>query len=288
MKNGIKNLYLFITAMIWGFAFVAQSVAMDAIGPYTFLFARSVLGCLFLVAVGIFMKAFKDVNYKELLKDGAICGVALYVASILQQIGMVYTPASRAGFITVMYIVIVPILSVFVGKKTTLKNWVCVLLAVIGLYLLCVKGEFKIEIGDAFIIASAFMFSVHIMIIDRVSVKYNALTLSCVQYLTMSVVGLLPALFVDGMPVSSMKEAIVPIVYAGIMSTGIAYTLQTAGQKDNNPTVASLILSLESVFAALGGFIILHESLSTREIIGSLLIFAAIIIIQINPKKKEA
>ena len=272
--------------MIWGFAFVAQSVAMDAIGPYTFLFSRSVLGFLFLLVLGLFTKAFKEIDYKALLKDGFICGCALYIASILQQIGMIYTPASRAGFITVMYIVFVPILSIFVGKKTNIKSWFCVVLALIGLYLLCVKGEFKLEVGDICIIASAFMFAVHIMIIDKISVKYNVLVLSCGQYFAMSIIGLLPALFIDGMPLVSMKEAIIPITYAGILSTGVAYTLQTAGQKDNNPTIASLIMSLESVFAAIGGYLISHESLSSREIIGSILIFTAIIIIQINPRKK--
>lgn len=286
MKNGIKNLYLLITAMIWGFAFVAQSFAMDSIGPFAFLFSRTILGCLFLIVLGIFTKQFKGVNYKELLKDGAMCGIVLYIASILQQIGLIYTPASRGGFITVMYIVIVPIISMFIGKKVSLKNWFCVLLSLFGLYLLCMKGEFGLELGDLCILLSAFMFSVHIMVIDKVSVKYSALVLSCAQYFVMCLIGVLPALFIDGMPLGPMKEASISILYAGIMSTGIAYTLQTAGQKDNNPTIASLIMSLESVFAAIGGFLILHESMSPREIIGSCLIFAAIIIIQIEPKKR--
>lgn len=287
MKNGIKNLYLLIAAMIWGFAFVAQSKAMDSIGPYAFLFSRTILGFLFLMILGLVTKQFKGIKFKELLVDGGKCGIVLYIASILQQIGLIYTPASRGGFITVMYIVIVPIISIFIGKKVSIKNWFCVLMSLFGLYLLCMKGEFAIELGDLCILLSAFMFSVHIMLIDKVSIKYNALVLSCSQYFVMCLIGILPALFIDGMPLGPMKEASISIAYAGIMSTGVAYTLQTAGQKDNNPTVASLIMSLESVFAAVGGFLLLHESMSPREIIGSCLIFAAIIIIQIEPKKKS-
>lgn len=286
MKNGIKNLYLLITAMIWGFAFVAQSKAMDSIGPFAFLFLRTILGFLFLLILGIISKQFKNINLKVLFKDGFICGVVLFSASILQQIGLIYTPASRGGFITVMYIVLVPIISVFVGKKVSVKNWLCVGLSLIGLYMLCMKGEFKLELGDACIILSALLFSVHIMVIDKYSIKYSALVLSCAQYFAMCLVGILPALFVDGMPLVQVKEAGISILYAGILSTGVGYTLQTAGQKDNNPTIASLIMSLESVFAAIGGFLILHESMSQREIIGSILIFSAIILVQIEPKKK--
>lgn len=265
-------------------AFVAQSVAMDAISPYVFNSIRFIISAILLCTFCFILGKYKNVNLKGLIKAGIICGIVLFLASTLQQLGMVSTGAGKAGFITVFYIVFVPLLSLFTKKKPTIRTWICVLVALYGLYLLCMKGDFSIELSDFYILMCAVLFAIHIMVIDKFGADYDPIALSSIQFLTSAIIGL-PFLFVLPVNLQDISLALVPILYTSIMSTGLGYTFQAIGQKDNDPTSVSLILSLESVFAALGGFLILHESLTSRELMGCVLIFIAITIIQLPEKK---
>ena len=285
MKNSIKNLFLFLTALIWGLAFVAQSVAMDSLSPYVFNCLRFIIGGSTLFIFCLLTKRYKREDIKDLIKSGFLCGLVLFAASTLQQIGLIYTSVGKTGFITVFYIVFVPILSIFTNKKPDLKTWLCVLLALYGLYLLCMKGDFSIEASDLIILTSALLYALHIMVIDKVGVKHDSIALSSVQFISAALIGL-PALFIQTFTLQSVITCMIPLLYTGFMSTCVAYTFQVIGQKDNNPTNVSLILSLESVFAALGGFIILHEVFTLRELIGCILIFFAIIVIQLPAHRK--
>lgn len=293
-----SNLLLLLTAFIWGCAFVAQSAGMEHIGPFTFNMVRNIIGCIFLIPCIILLDrlakqkpsiwgAAKTSLERETLIIGGICtGLILGVASALQQFGIQFTTVGKAGFITALYIVIVPLLGLFIGKKVRLFVWFGVGLAVIGMYLLCITENFTIGIGDLAVLICAVIFSFHILVIDHFSPKTDGVRMSCIQFL---VAGLLNGIFVliaESPTFSAILSAWGPILYAGILSSGVAYTLQIIGQKNTNPTLASLILSLESVFAMIAGWIILGEQLSPREWIGCILVFAAIIFAQIPPRKK--
>ena len=291
-----KNLFiLFLTAFIWGTAFVAQSVGMDHIGPFAFNAVRSYVGGIALIPVILFFNSRKtaqqrqteQANRKTLILGGVCCGTALAVASLFQQVGIQYTTVGKAGFITALYIVIVPILGVFFHKKVGMKLWVSVVIAIVGLYLLCMTGSFALQLGDLLILICAFCFSGHILVIDYFSPKVDGVQMSCIQFFTAAVLSTVAMLFVEGMPtVQDVLLSWIPVLYCGVMSSGVAYTLQIIGQKGVNPTIASLVMSLESVIAVLAGWIILGESMSSREIMGCVLMFAAIILAQL-PDKKE-
>ena len=290
---------LVLTALIWGSAFVAQSVGMDYIGPFTFNSLRCLLGGLVLLPVIWFMgrkKASGDTqnnvkeeqkNKKTLVIGGICCGIALAAASSLQQIGLVYTSAGKAGFITALYILIVPLLGLFLGKKVGIKTWAGVGLAVIGMYFLCIKEGFFISYGDFLVVFCAFIFSLHILIIDYFSPKVDGVKLSCIQFWIAGVLCAVPMVLSEKPALDAVAAAYAPLLYAGVLSCGAAYTLQIIAQKNTDPTVASLILSLESVFAALTGWIVIHETLSPKELFGCLLVFAAIILAQL-PEKRSA
>ena len=291
-----KNLFiLFLTAFIWGTAFVAQSVGMDHIGPFAFNAVRSYVGGIALIPVILFFNSRKtaqqrqteQANRKTLILGGVCCGTALAVASLFQQVGIQYTTVGKAGFITALYIVIVPILGIFFHKKVGMKLWVSVVIAIVGLYLLCMTGSFALQLGDLLILICAFCFSGHILVIDYFSPKVDGVQMSCIQFFTAAVLSTVAMLFVEGMPsVQDVLLSWIPVLYCGVMSSGVAYTLQIIGQKGVNPTIASLVMSLESVIAVLAGWIILGESMSSREIMGCVLMFAAIILAQL-PDKKE-
>ncbi|MBR5792808.1 MAG: DMT family transporter [Ruminiclostridium sp.] len=291
-----KNLFiLFLTAFIWGTAFVAQSVGMDHIGPFAFNAVRSYVGGVALIPVILFFNRRKtaqqrqteQANRKTLILGGVCCGTALAVASLFQQVGIQYTTVGKAGFITALYIVIVPILGIFFHKKVGMKLWVSVVIAIVGLYLLCMTGSFALQLGDLLILICAFCFSGHILVIDYFSPKVDGVQMSCIQFFTAAVLSTVAMLFVEGMPtVQDVLLSWIPVLYCGVMSSGVAYTLQIIGQKGVNPTIASLVMSLESVIAVLAGWIILGESMSSREIMGCVLMFAAIILAQL-PDKKE-
>jgi len=298
----IRNSFiLLLTAFIWGVAFVAQSVGMEYVGPFTFNSVRSIIGGLFLIPC-IFVlnkinpereneyKALKPEEQKKskktLLIGGILCGVALCVASNLQQFGISYTTVGKAGFITAMYILIVPILGLFFKKKCAPTVWVGVVLGVIGLYFLCMTEGFSIQLGDFLVFLCALAFSVHIMIIDHYTQLVDGVKMSCIQFLVSGVLSGICMFIFENPTIGSLFAAWQPILYAGILSCGVAYTLQIVGQKGMNPTVASLILSLESVIAVLAGLVLLRQMLSTREIIGCVCMFAAIVLAQIPVRSK--
>ncbi len=294
-----QSLILLLTAIIWGIAFVAQSVGMDYVEPFTFIAARNVIGVIVLLPVVYIMgrqnadsndnsdkKA--DKNTKDLIAGGICCGICLFVASSLQQFGVRYTTVGKAGFITAMYMVLVPIFGMFMGKKTGLRVWLAVVLAAVGMYFLCIsKGEFRLQKGDLLVFLCAVGFTFHILTIDHFSPKTDGVKLSCIQFFVCAVLSAIFMLIFESPSISSMLDAWMPILYAGALSSGVAYTLQIIGQKGMNPTVASLILSLESVVSVLAGWIILHQKLSAREIFGCLMAFAAIILVQLPNKKSS-
>ncbi len=290
----LKNaLLLALTAFIWGTAFVAQSVGMEYIGPFTFNGVRSIIGAITLVpCILIQKKSGKKIieegsRRKELIVGGLLCGALLFVASSLQQIGIKYTSAGKAGFITSCYIVIVPVIGIFMKKASGWKIWAAVVLALAGLYCLCITDGFTIGRGDILIFLCAMAFSAHILVIDYFSPRVNGIILSCIQFLVCGVASL-PCMFVFEIPdMAAIISAWMPILYAGVLSCGVAYTLQIIGQRNVNPTIASLILSLESCFSVLAGWVILHEKLSMKESLGCVLMFAAIILAQL-PNKKES
>lgn len=302
MGNETKQLrggaMLMLTALIWGTAFVAQSVGMDYLGPCAFTAVRNFIGCVALLPViGLASRMRSGAQLEEaapapgkkaLFGWGAACGLLLGGATLLQQAGMQTASAGKAGFLTALYIVIVPVLGIFLGRRPGLKVWMGVVLALVGAYLLSVKGGAGIASGDLLVIASAVVFSLHILVIDSVPAGVDGVRLSCVQFLVAGVFALVLALFLESFTWRDILSAWVPLLYTGVVSSGVGYTLQILGQRTVNPTVASLILSLESVFAALAGWAILGQALSLRELFGCALVFVAVILAQLPSKKGRA
>lgn len=291
-----KNLLLlFLTAFIWGTAFVAQSVGMDHIGPFTFNAIRSLVGGLALIpAILIFGRMKSEERRREeraqrktLLLGGIFCGLALGIASCLQQVGIQYTTVGKAGFITALYIVIVPILGLFFRKKVGPKLWVSVVIAILGLYLLCMSGSLQLQKGDFLVLLCALCFSVHIMVIDYFTTKVDGVQMSCIQFFVAALFSGLCMLGIEGIPdPHAVAISWAPILYAGVLSSGVGYTFQIIGQKGLNPTVASLILSLESVISVLAGWLLLGQNMSSREVLGCVLMFGAIVLAQLPERKK--
>ena len=291
VKKTLSILILILTAFVWGVAFVAQRKGTN-IGPFTLLSARSFLGSIALLPIigvqSLFGTKKKTTAVtKTLWKGGILCGVALAVASALQQIGIADTTAGKAGFITALYIVLVPIIGIFFKRKASFPVWIGVVVATVGMYFLCVEGGFSIAKGDYFILGCALCFSVQIMLVDHFAPKVDGVKLACIQFFTCGVVSLIPALIFEHPTLAVIQSAWVPILYLGLISSGVGYTLQIVGQKNVPPALASLIMSLESVFAVLSGWIILQETLSKREMLGCALMFIAIVLAQINPKKEK-
>ena len=288
-----RNTFLLIlTSFIWGVAFVAQSVGMEHVGPWTFTASRSVIGALFLIPViGLLDKSKpkedRPKNNKTLLIGGICCGIALAVASMFQQYGILYTTVGKAGFITALYIVLVPILGIFFKRKPRLIVWFSVLLALVGLYFLCMTDSLRFSRGDTLVLLSALVFSCHILIIDHFSPMVDGVRMSCIQFAVIAIVCGIPALIFEQPTFSSLIAAWAPILYAGMLSSGVGYTLQIVAQKNYDPTVASLIMSLESVFSVLAGWVILKQALSARELLGCVLMFTAIILVQLPERKKK-
>lgn len=287
-----NSMILLLTASIWGVAFVAQSVGMDYVGPYTFNCVRFIIGGLVLIPGIAFLNKVnppddeerkrQQENKKSLIIGGICCGCALCVASCLQQIGIMMTDSvGKAGFITAFYIIFVPVLGLFFHKKCKIFVWIGVVLAVAGLYCLCITEELTVGKGDIMLFLCALVFSAHILIIDHFSPLVDGVKMSCIQFFVSGFLCAVPMLMFERPQFSQLIIAWQPILYAGVMSCGVAYTLQIVGQKGMNPTVASLILSLESVISVLAGMVILHQMLSAREVLGCVLMFAAILLAQI-------
>lgn len=290
MKTQIKgSLCLLLTTIIWGFAFIAQSVGMDKIGPFTFQTIRCLLAVLFLFPCSFLMEmgkcsakaSFAKWKNPQLWKVGLLCGSALFVAASLQQIGLVYTDAGKAGFLTAMYIVWVPVLGAFLGQKPPFSTVFSVIMAVVGLYLLSCMGATGINKGDLFLMGCALAFAVQIRCIDRFAGALDGLRLTCVQSLVVAVFSIPFMLGMETVDIPSVIACWKPLCFAGILSMGVAYSLQVVGQKSLEPTTASLIMSLESVFAVLGGWWLLNERMTPWEITGCVLVFAAVILSQI-------
>lgn len=300
-KIPIRNsLLLLLTATIWGVAFVAQSVSMDYIGAFTFNAVRCLIGSLTLLPVIWLLDKKRPVEEKKkissssdrrtLIIGGICCGVLLCLASNFQQFGIKYTTVGKAGFITACYIIIVPIIGIFLKKKCSPFIWIAVILSLSGLYLLCLTpGEgFAVGKGELLVLVCAFLFSLHILVIDHFSPLTDGVKMSCIQFLVAGILSGIPALLFENPTLTGLFAAKIPILYAGIMSCGVAYTLQIVGQKNMNPTIASLILSLESCISVIAGWLILGQSLSGREILGCVLMFVAIILAQLPQKASSA
>ncbi len=296
-KNMIKILYsnlaLLTTAFIWGVSFVAQKSGMEYVGPFTFNVARTFLGGLSLLPVIAVLKMIsikndtrtqqeKNIQHKTLAKGGILCGLLLFLALSINQYCMVYAPAGKAGFITSLYVIFVPLIAVFMRKKLRINVKVSVVLALIGLYLLCFKNTGNVELSDIFLLVSAFFFGLHIIIVNYYSHKVSSAKLSCVQFFTACIFSLPLMLFLEHPEFSSILSGFESILFSGILATGVAYTLQIFGQKGTTPVLASLILSLESVFAVLGGIVFLGESLMLRESLGCLFMISAIFLSQLR------
>ena len=297
MKQQIKSsLILLLTATIWGVAFVAQSVGMEYIGPFTFNAIRCVLGGLVLIPVILVLKKKKETgaenqekeDKKTLWAGGIACGVILCIASNLQQFGIMEASVGKSGFFTALYIVMIPVIGIFIGKRPGIKLWFCVALAVVGMYLLCMKdGSFTIERADIMLLLCALAFSFHILVVDYFSPKVDGVKMSCIQFFVCGVLSAVGMLFTETPDLSNIQAAWLPLLYAGLLSCGVGYTLQIVGQKGINPVIASLIMSLESVISALAGWVILGQVLSPKEILGCVLMFVAIIITQIPIGNKK-
>lgn len=273
--------------MIWGAAFVAQSAGVEYVGPFTLNGIRLALAGLVLLAAVPLLDRLRGLprggwrsGGAALWKGGILCGVALFAATSLQQIGLMSTQAGKAGFITALYVVLVPLCGLALGKRPGALVWLGVALAAVGLYLLCIKGSLSLERGDAFVLLGAFGFTAHILLIDHFSPLVDGIRMSCIQFLVAGALGLVCMAALETPTAAGLRAAALPILYAGVLSGGVAYTLQIVAQKDTDPTVASLILCLESVFAVLFGWLLLGERLSAREGAGCVLMFAAIVLAQ--------
>lgn len=302
MKQNVKNqlvgsLLLLICAFIWGSAFVAQTTGAEYVGPFTFICLRNVLGTAVLLPVifvsGLFRNKKSETkksdkkDKKTLLIGGICCGAALCFASVFQQAGIDKgTDPGKAGFITALYILLVPLSSVFMRKKVRPIIWVCVGSSVVALYLLCVTESNSVALSDLLVLICAALYTVHILVIDKVSPHVDGVKLSCIQFFVASVISFFPALAFEGFEKEALIAALPSVAYAGIMSSGVAYTLQILGQQKTEPTLASMIMSLESVFAVLTSMAVLHLAPSPREAVGCVIMFVAIIVAQLPEKKK--
>ena len=293
-----NSLLLLITATIWGTAFVAQSVGMDYVGPMTYVCARSIIGTIVLLPVIAVLNRVgppraaetpeeRRKGRKTLVIGGVCCGAVLCIASCTQQLTLLHTTVGKAGFMTACYILVVPLLGLLFGRRCGLKHWCSVAIALAGLYFLCMTGGFGFARGDLIALLGALLFSGHILVIDYFSPKTDGVKMSCIQFFTCAVLAGIGMLLFEQPTWANIFAAWKPILYAGAMSSGVAYTLQIIGQKGLRPTVASLIMSLESVISAISGWLLLDQALSAREIFGCVLMFGAIVLAQL-PEKRRA
>ena len=283
-----------LASAIWGFAFVAQRKGMEFVGPFTFNGIRFALGSLWLIPF-LSRKRFISTSNSDLQTSvkmnpvfaGILLGIILFGGASLQQIGIIYTTAGKAGFITGLYVIIVPVFGIFLKKPSKPITWIAAVLATIGLYFLSVKGDFSISKGDLLVLLSAFFWAGHVQFIDWLVNRYQPLLLAFLQFITCSVLSLLAAFYFETIDLSLIWKAVIPILYAGLLSVGMGYTLQLLGQREAHPSHAAIILSLESVFAVLGGFVLLNEFMQFREILGCSLMLCAMILSQIRLKKSR-
>lgn len=302
------SVILLFAALAWGSAFVAQSLGADSVRPFTFNSARSFLGAFVLVPVFLTFDRVKPsanrANKKTLLIAGALCGVLLFVACNLQQFAISYVDSAgktaqeleviekanigKVAFLTALYIVLVPVFGVFMKKKAGAQVWLGVLIALVGMYFLCIKPGFTVSAGDVYAFLCAFAFAMQIIVVDEVVNRVDPIRLSCVQFLVCGVLSGVCALFIEKPSLSNLISAWAPILYMGVISSGMAYTFQIIGQARCKPVVASLVMSMESVFSAIFGFLILHQAMTAKEFIGCALMLAAVVLAQLPGKKERA
>lgn len=292
-KSLQSDLLLLLTAIIWGFAFVAQRAGMEHVGPFTFNGVRFALGSLSLLPL-LWLRNQKtnttvtsNLWNKQTLVAGLFAGTALFVAATFQQIGIVYTTAGKAGFITGLYVIFVPIFGIFIRQNTRVNVWIGAVIAATGLYFLSVNEQFRIEFGDALVLVSAFFFAIHILIIGKFSGKVEAIRLSIIQFAACSIFSLAMAGFTEEIILPGILDAAIPILYGGIFSVGIAYTLQVFGQRNAHPSAASIILSLESLFAVVGGWLLLSEQMTARGLFGCGLMLGGMVLAQVKWRRKR-
>ena len=290
-----QNVLPLITAMIWGTAFVAQSVGADYMGPFTFNAARAAIAFVFLLCLcagrSVYWRrkgdaAISSGSRRDLILGGLCCGTALAVASFFQQKGLETTTPGKAGFITALYIVLVPLAGLFLGKKAPRAVWLGVVLAVAGLYCLCVNEAFTVTGGDLYVLACAFCFTAQILVVDYFGNKVDGVTLSCAQFLVMTVLCAVGLLTETPPDMALISQWLGPVLYVGVFSSGVAYTLQIIAQKGSNPAVVSLLMSMESVFATIAGALILGDRMSPREYLGCGLMLAAVILAQLPDRRR--
>ncbi len=302
------NLLLLLAAFIWGLSFVAQSEGMKYIGPFAFIGIRSMLAGVSLAVflgirklvsagqrkrrkqkeIGNGENRKKNTGKRTVLLGGMCCGMVLFAATMLQQVGIMHTnEPGKAGFITALYLILVPLFGIFVRKKVGIKVWIAVLLAICGMYLLCITEGIRMATGDLYLLGCAFVFTLHILVIDYFSPKADGVTVSCIQFLVCGIFGMTGMFLTESVELAHVLEAWLPLVFSGVFSGGIAYTLQIIAQKDTEPAVASLLMSLESVFAVFGEWLILGQLLSAREFAGCVLVFAGIILTQLPDRKEK-
>ena len=293
-----QNVFPVLAALIWGTAFVAQSVSADIVEPFTFNAARSAVAFVFLLVLCAVLRRRRRRDFagsaevrpharRDLILGGLCCGIALTLATNLQQKGLETTTSGKAGFITALYIVIVPVLGLLFRRRVPRAVWIGVVLAVAGLYCLCITEDFSITGGDLYILLCAFCFSAHILVIDHFTQKVDGVELSCGQFLVVTALSLLGMALTEDPSLAALAQCAWPILYVGLFSSGVAYTLQILAQKDSNPTVVSLLLSLESVFATVAGALILGDRMSGKEYFGCLLMLAAVVLAQLPERKRE-
>ncbi|MBE6058938.1 MAG: DMT family transporter [Clostridium sulfidigenes] len=296
-KTQLKaNILLLLTAAIWGLAFVAQKVGAEHVGAFTYNGIRFALGSISLIPLILFLNKKKGENeetknndrdsLKLTVKAGIIAGCALFIATSLQQMGVMGTTAGKAGFITGLYMVIVPILGLFLKQKVNKSTWIGIVIAIIGLYLLSINEDFSISNGDLLVLIGSVGWAIHILLIDNFTKKIDPLKLSSIQFATCSILSLVMAIIFEDINMVGISGAMVSILYGGLLSVGVAYTLQVVAQKNAKPSHAAILLSMESVFGALGGAMFLGERIGTRGLVGCILIFIAIIISQLKPSEK--
>lgn len=298
-RKMLGNLLLTLTAMIWGTAFVGQRVGMESIEPFTFTAARMALAAVAVGMVSLIVDRKKPENENRDMESekqitrytligGFCCGVFLTAGSLFQQVGVVYTSAGKAGFITAMYMLLVPVINfLFFKKRNSLRTWLAVLVGVAGMYLLCMTEGFSLTKGDTLVLICAFMFSGHILCCDYFAPRGKAITISAIQFAVTSLISAVFAFLFEEPSWAKVVSAMIPILYCGLISGGVGYTLQIVAQKYTDPTIASLLMSLESVFAVIAGALLLGERMSGRELLGCVVMFAAIVLVQIPEKKKS-
>lgn len=289
MLLSVTNLLLLLTAMIWGFAFVAQRMGMDYVGPFTFNAARFALGGLSLVPVIYFLARRKPPTAPTLAAPvpqvkwgGLLLGAVLFTAASLQQVGLVYTPAGKAGFITGLYVVMVPVIGIFARQKVTFLLWLGVLLAVVGMYLLSITEGFYIAFGDAILVLGALFWAVHVQLTGYLSPRTDPIRLARCQFLVCALCSFVTALIFEKISLQGLINGINPLLYGGLLSVGVAYTLQVVVQKTADPTYAAVILSLEAVFAVVGGWLVLGETLTVRALVGCVLMLVGMLAAQFD------